>query len=433
MHDLIDLPRSPLAESLPPDELAAELARQTLAAVRADRHAAPLQEAVRLGHAAGLTVAEMQRMSGFSRPAIYSALEALDTSPRAARPDVLSRQVLSVLCQAGGAVPLVEIGRRLRLDVPTVHGAVISLTAQGFCSIDRSAGRDARALSAIATNFGVSALRTIFDDLYLRRAEGFSVYLRVADEHIADVERAAAEVLSREEHTMLRAEVAPSRMTTPELAFIVHAPTSRLALLIVRDVWAEICRAAGLTAGEPPIAGVIAPSTPPSVESAVLDTFVDAIAAAASNVAGAAADARARFAGGLDERRLAGRCLTAAAAALRFAVGNEGSPREIVTADDAFDELAPASGVPVGRGQTKLKREVIAGLNLAAERLGPFRGGELGSLRHPDQPPPVVTSITPTDEELTQMAAHAGAAVGIAAGQELLDVREVMRGVLAPL
>ena len=405
-----------------------------LASLKADRATPPLHEAVRLGRAAGLRVAEMERMSGYTRPTIYAAMRALDEGavPAVSDPTLLSRQVLVVLCSVSGAIPVGEIADRLRLEIGPIRAGLLSLRAQGMCQIEGDLGAEPSAMSAVATDFGRDMLRTIFDDLFLRRPDAFSVYVRLDADERAAIESAARDVVSAHEHTVIEASVAPSRMTTAEFAFAVHAPSSRTALAIVHDVWSAVRERAGLRPAAAWITDLISPAPLPSSESPVLDAFAEAICEQMPQVAVEVMQARRRYSGDLDERMLAGRCVTAAATALRRAVGSKNDPRPITNGDEAFGELAPAATVPVASPQAPIKRATRRALELAADHLGPLRGGELGSVRAPGQPPRIVEEVRPTSKELALMSREAGLAVGLAGKQDIVDVAKGMLEVVSP-
>src|SRR5258708_31773516 len=83
------------------EELPAEVTRQLLASLRGQRAVSPLLEAVRIGQAVGLKVAEMERMSGYTRQTIYTALRSLeDQDDRTLGRDrsTVSQHALIALC-----------------------------------------------------------------------------------------------------------------------------------------------------------------------------------------------------------------------------------------------------------------------------------------------------------------------------------------------
>jgi hypothetical protein len=433
---------SGVARGLSGADVGAEVARQMLASLRGERSAAPLAEAARTARAVGLSVSEMERMSGYTRQTVYNALRDVDAATEDADRDaagdgtLLPRQLLIVLCAAGGAMPLPELARRLRLPVDRVAPSVRALREQGLCALERAdpGGADGlEGVSVAATAPGQRVLLELFDDLFLRRSDGFSVYLAVEPEEQRRIEIVAEEVLSAHEHSVIEQRVAPGRMAGPELALTVHAATSRLAVRIAGDVWDELRARAGLDAAQPRLVDVVAPARPPCGESAVLDAFVTAIAEGCPSSAADVMRERRRYGGGEDERTLAGRCLTSAARALRRSIGQRADPRPITDGEAAFGEFMPVSGLPLDAPRAPIRRAVKQALELAVERLGPYPGGELGSFRHPHGEPHTPRQVHPSLEDLVRMAELAGEAVGTAAALGVgVDASAEVRSVVLP-
>jgi hypothetical protein len=425
-----EAPSTSLARSLRPRDLAQEIARRELVVVRAERTAPRLVEAVRLGKAVGLSVSEMERMAGCSRQTIYTALRQLSDDEASARRGVmdsatLMRQVLVAVVASEGDVPVAELARRLRVGENEILTAGRALDAQRLCSLSQY-GSDASARHTIgSTPRAEQALSAHFDDLYLSRVEGFSVYLAVDPAEADAIAASAAALVSRDEHVLMDARVAPSVMRGPELALVVYAPTSRMAISIARDLWDELRAHANLPPAALRVQDVAPPFPQPCGDSAVLDGFVAAITEQAPDLTGDIVRQRMRYPGGVDERTLTGRCLTAAARVLRSTAGQPTEPRPIANADAAWGELTPAVGLRLDAKRSKVQRATVEALELAAERLGPFRGGEMGAFRAPGKPPRIVEEIHPSAAELERMAASAGTAVGFAAGLGLDPAVEV--------
>lgn len=422
---------SGIARGLAAADLPAEVARQMLAALKGERSQAPLSEAVRTGRVTGLGVSEMERMSGYTRQTIATVMRQLDSEQTESTADttLLTRQVLVALCAAGGEVPLTELASRLRLDPARVHGALLALAAQGLANLAQSGGRGREHLSATPGPLATDVLRTLFDDLFLRRPDSFSVYLRIDTDERAAIEATAPALLSDHEYTLIEARVAPSVMSGPELALAIHAPTSRMAVQIAGDVWTDLRDRARLPEAPPQLADVVAPSPLPRGESAVLDAFMNAIVEAALDSAGYAMRARMRYAGGLDERALACAALTSAARVLRGSLDQPKDPRPINDGDAAWSELEIVSRLRLDKKREPIRGAVHAALQLAADRIGPFRGGEpagFGAERG------VVERVRPSEADLVQMAELAGQAVGAAARIGKADAEAEMLQVIAP-
>jgi hypothetical protein len=379
----------------------------------------------------------MERTSGYTRQTVYTALKEVDdgrvTDVTVDRVQ-LGRHILITICAIGGSIPLQELANRLRLTPAQIEPGVLALVEQDLCKLDGPLGSENGELAAsvVATERGFGVVLEMFDDLYLARPDGFGVYLRVDPTEQPRIEAAIDSVIGRHESTVLEPTVARSVMAGPELAMTVNAPTSRLALRIAHDVWQEVRDAAGLPPSTVQVADVIAPSPPPCGASDVLDAFVAAIIEQHPAKADDVGRERMRYAGDLGERALAERCLTSAARILRRSVGQQQDPRTINDSEAAWGELMPVRGLALDRERTPIKRAVEEALELAAGRLGPFVGGEVGSFRHAGSEPRRVQTVRPTTDDLVQMAELAGKAVGRA--DRMVDavnaVEEVRRVVL---
>lgn len=418
-------------------DVASETARQLLAALRGERASAPLVEAARLGRAVGLSVSEMERMSGYTRQTIYAALRTADQKEdRTAVRDrsALSQHVLVALGSMRGEVPVPELAHRMALPPEDIARALQTLNAERLCELKwRDPSEGLATMSAEATEAGMSTLRRLFNDLFLSRPDGFSVYLRVDPTEAAHIAAAADVMISSHEHTLMAASVAPSTMSTPELGLTVHAPTSRVALDIATDIWDEIRQHAGLPRAVAQVADLISPTNLPCGESGVVDAFTEALISSRVAAAETVTQERMRYRGGNDERSLACRCLTSGARSFRRSLEEERDPRPITDAEAAFGELAAVSGLVLDADRAPIQRLVRQALELAADRLGPFRGGELGSFRAPGGAANVVEPVQPSQSELEQMARLAGEAVGLAAGLGRVDPALEVRSVIAPV
>jgi len=422
------LPLTPVAQSLAESEIAGAVARRRLASRVTDHPVAPLADLVQMGRAVGLSMAEMQRVTGAARQTIYRQLPAQGDPPRRPSRQQATIEVLMLLAAEGDFASPAVIARRAGLDPVGVTGLLTDLDGDGLCELrhDSYASLEARPVPAT-----YAVLREHFDDLFLRRPDAISMYLRLRPGEETAVAQAAGTVVANLEFDVIEQTVAPSTMVGPEFAFTVNAPTIRRALNVARDVWREVQAARGLPFTEPVIANVIPAGGRAPVTSTVLDAFIEAITDSGAPNGADVREARDGFGGGVSEGALAGRCVTMAALALRRAVGNDGDPRPIVDGDSAFAEYEPASGAIVHMGQVPVKKAAVAALDLAVERLGPLPGGRLGSVRAPGAPPVIVRDQTPSGWELTEMARFAGEAVGFAATESYVDAAQLVRRVAA--
>lgn len=403
-----------VARALTGAELAREVARQRLSNARTERSASSLGDAALLAQTAGLRISEMQRMAGCSRQTLYNVLRNDDDSgvrAPAPSPSQLALEVLVALASANGAVPAAELSKRLRVEGPVLLAALRGLSAQRLCELAPTSPLN-EATTAWPTAEAEVVLREHFDDLFLSRPDSIGVYLHIAPEEVEAIGMAAEAMLSRHEHVLMQANVAPSVMAGPELALAVHAPTIRRALRIAVEVWAELRQTADLKPHPPLVATVIPPAIQPAVASDVLDAFVEALIETAPVAHQQVELARQRYAGGIDERQLAARCITAAASALRTSLEQEGDPRPVEDSETAFFELQAVSPLRLDAAREPIQRALRVALDVATERLGPFPGGRMASFRGPDGKPHVVETVQPTTEDLITIAREAGDAVG---------------------
>lgn len=409
-----------VARGMSDDELAPAVARQWLLSRLTDHPVAPLADCVQIGRAVGLSMSEMQRLTGLARQTLYRHLDAEGARERRPADPQAAVEVMMLLAAEGAYASPAVLGRRAGLAPELVMRVVTDLDPGGLCSVRRDTYASLEAAPTPATYL---ALREHFDDLFLRRPDAIGVYVLVPAERQAAIAQAAREILPNHEHVVMPQSTAPSVMVGPELAVMVNAPTIRRALAIGREIWGDVLAQAGLAFFEPVITNVIPPGPQPLVRSDVLDAFLEGVIDAGAPNGDALRELRARYRGGPSDAQLAGRCVTIAALALRRAVGNDRDPRPIVDGDSAFAELQPAHGVPVRREATAIKRAAVAALELATDRLGPLPGGRLGSFRAPGQAPKLVQDVRPTGSELIDMARLSGEAVGAAATTGALDAR----------
>jgi hypothetical protein len=407
-----------VARGLSDNELAPAVARQRLLTRLTDHPVAPLADCVQIGRAVGLSMSEMQRLTGLARQTLYRHLAPDGLGERRpADPQAAVEIMMLLAAEAAHASPAV-LGRRAGLAPELVMRVITDLDPDGLCTIRRDTYSSLEAAPTAATYM---ALREHFDELFLRRPDATGVYVLVPEQRQAAVAQAASEILPRHEHVVMPQATAPSVMVGPEFAVMVNAPTIRRALAIVRDVWSDLLAHAGVEFFEPAITNVIPPGGQLLVRSEVLDAFLEGAIDAGAPNGDALRELRASYRGGLSEGQLAGRCVTVAALALRRAVGNDREPRPVVDGDSAFAEFQPARGVPVGEEAATVKRAAVAALDLATDYLGPLPGGRLGSFRAPGQAPNVVEAVRRSGSELSDMARLSGEAVGAAATVGALD------------
>jgi len=421
---------SGVALSMADADLGAAVARQRLASRLTSDPVASLSDCVQLGRAVGLTVAEMQRLTGVARQTIYRYAEVDDTARRRPSRPQATMEIMVLLAASGGFVSPSSVAHNAGLDPVMVLDIATDMAQDGLCELRKDGYSSSVQFAASAPTFLL--LREHFDDLFLRRPDAISVYIRVPDGQARSVARAAAEVLADHEHEVIAQSVVPSLMIGPELAFPVNAPTIRRALAIARDVWVDVLARLGEDFYEPAIANVIPAGSHAEVRSDVLDTFVEAALDNGAPNGEAIREMRIRFAGEVSETRLAQRCVTLAALTLRRVVDNQNEPRPIVDSQAAFDELQAAAGLHLDQQREALQQVVVEALTVATDRLGPIPAGGLAAFRAEGQRPAEVKRVQPTSEDLAQMARRAGMAVGRAGSMGVLDAACEMVRVVRP-
>ena len=421
---------TPRVRDLSGRELATTAIRRELVAAGNPRSTDQLAVLLPLSRSLALTMAEVQRLSGFARQTLYSALEGEPASDfRDEDTERLARLMTIAIVAAGQEQSLETIGGACHVDSAALVAPARLLEREGRVTLapSRSPGKAAIAPTPLAAEWlRIHVSSRELDD----RAPGFTVYLEVEAAVAHRIDEVAREIVGLDEAAVLPYSTAPSLMRGPELAITIRASDQRSALQAAQAIWDETCRRLGSSAPmriadlHPPLTGANAPS-------AVLDAFVDAICVdldeeLKSRVRGK----RERFDGGEPERTLAGRCLTVASRGFWRFVGEDegGNGREISNGDAAFDEFVALNASTSASAEADRAREpLIEALRLAGERLGPFRGGELASFKAPGGTPKIVAEVAPSKEDLAQMARLSAASLKASASFSPIEaVRFVM-------
>lgn len=412
---------TPRVEILSGRELAQTAVRRELVSAGSSRSVGELSGLLPLARTLGVTVAEAQRLTGFSRQTIYTNLNAETAAEfRYSDSERVARLLNIAVVAAGQERSLKQIGEAMNI----VPGALMA-PARLLDSMDLArltvARREAGSALLAPTELSTQWLRLHASSRELDdRAPGYTAYLRVDPAEVPLIDGVIAEVVGLDEAAVLPVETAPSVMEGPELAITVRATDQRSALRGAEAIWKEIGNRIGREAPMR-VADLHLPPTAPNAGSAVLDGFLGALDAELDEeLANRIRGERERYDGGEPERVLASRCLTLAARELRRALGREDAGRAptITSGDSAFEEWVTVSGHGLASASpesAKIRRPLLEALKLAAERLGPFRGGELAAFKAPGEQPSVVREVAPSHDDLVAIARLSGAA--IAAGE----------------
>lgn len=423
---------TPRVEILGRRELAETAIRRELVTVGAAGATGELVGLLPLARTLGVTVAEAQRLSGFARQTLYKVMKA---EPGASFADSDTERLARLLIIAGVAAGAEQTLAALAAAMNVVPAALVA-PARLLASLGLADLAPGEAPTLAATGRAVDWLRLLASSRELDdRATGYGIYLRVEEADLARIDAAVGEIVGLGEASLLPASTAPSVMVGPELALIIRAPDQRSALGAAEAIWTEIGARAGIT-GAMRVADLHPPVTWTNAPSATLDAFLDALVAGAEEEGAARLrGARERYEGGEPERILVGRCLTAAARELRRDLGNQGAAHspQITGGDSAFEEWqivqSPGLGSLTSRA-TAIRRPLLEALALAAERLGPFRGGELAAFRAPGERAAEPHAVAPSPDDLVEMGRLAGEAVAAGGGEErhLLAVMRTVTG-----
>jgi hypothetical protein len=123
-----------------------------------------------------------------------------------------------------------------------------------------------------------------------------------------------------------------------------------------------------------------------------------------------------------------------AARELRSELGNQASDHapQITNGDAAFEEwwVAVAGLGSLTSRPVAIRRPLLEALRLAAERLGPYRGGELASFPAPGERPAEPREVAPSPADLVGMGRLCGEAVAAGGGDDrhLLSVMRMVTG-----
>ena len=424
---------TPRVKILSRRELAETAVRRELVAA-GDAHAVDgLDGLLPLARSLGVTVAETQRLSGFARQTLYKVLKAGPASGFGDRDNERLARLLTIAVIGAGAEQTVAgISAAMNVVAAALVEPAKLLDDLGLARF--SPGEEAR---LAPTELAIDWLRLHVSSRELDdRSPGYSVYLRVESTDLRGIDEAVGEIVGLDEAAILPASIAPSVMNGPELALTVRAPDQRTALRAAEALWEEIGNRIG-NAAPMQVADLHPPVSAANAPSAVLDGFVAALAPGlGEELANRIRGERERYDGGEPERVLAGRCLTLAARELRRELGREDDERTptITNGDSAFDEWQIVQSPGLGslsQRSAAIRRPLLEALSLAAERLGPFRGGELGSFRAPGERASEPREVAPSPEDLAEIARLCGDAIAAGDSEDrhiLAIVRMVLGG-----
>jgi hypothetical protein len=425
----------PQVELLSGRELAWRMARCELIAARPSRNLDELGGLLPLARTLGVSVAEAQLLTGFSRQSLYAVINAQPIEAFRDRDTERLARLLNIAIVAAGEQKLEQIAAAMNVSPGILVAPAQLLATQGLARF-RLAGRDGEEAVLAPTELSNEWLRLHASCREVEgRGPGFSVFIRVAPEDVGRIDAAVGDIAGFEVAAIVPGSTAPGVMDGPELVITLRATDQRAALRGAEEIWTEIAaRVGGLPALR--VTDLRPPAPPPNAASAVLDAFVDALTwKLEEGIDIRIHGEREHYDGRAPERVLAGRCLTLAARELRRELGREPTDRipAISDGDAAFDEwnVIRSSDCELPDEQfAGIRRPLLAALELAARCLGPFRGGELAAVRARPMEPRKTREVAPSEEDLTEMARLCGEAIAAGQGDDrhLLAVTRTLLG-----
>lgn len=212
-------------------------------------HRAGAAQLVRTALAAGLSPAEINRVSGLGRQTIYN----LSRQPASAAAATDLRLQLLALVAARPGLNTADLAAGLSLETDDLKRLIDGLKRSGYLE----AADGSWILSSTGRDFLTDAeLEQERRRLY---PQAWTMYLRIAESEVSLIGAAAERVSGRNGAEVLSASVAPSVMAGPELAIVTEALDQRDALETVQEIYSEIREEAGLQPALAAIALIIEP------------------------------------------------------------------------------------------------------------------------------------------------------------------------------
>jgi hypothetical protein len=233
--DVVD----PKAFQLGPADAAREFFRARLQSdvQRGQARTPQFRGLLRISRESGISIVELQRVTGAARQTVYDAIKAPIES-------ALDELCVLALIASGGAQTMDAVVHCTGATHERVRRTLSSLNGAGYLEDLRSHALNSQPLGV----FGVSAkglerLQIEVDNDRLRSSynDAWTIFIAVPDGTQRELLAAARELFGdNDSYGLVGAHVSPSTMQGPELAVVVRSPDLREALLMVRDIWQEL-------------------------------------------------------------------------------------------------------------------------------------------------------------------------------------------------
>lgn len=244
---------------LGPGEAARELLRAQLEAdvQRRQVRTPAFRARLRIARKAGISIVDVQRLTGVARQTVYDAIQA----PIDSELDELS---ILALIATGAAQTIEALVLATGARHHRVRRAIAALRGAGYLEVLRSHGDDPSLGVVGISARGLERLQIEVDNERLRstHADAWTVFVGIPANAQREILAAARKLLGdNESYGLVGAHVSPSTMVGPELAVVVRAPDLREALLLVEEIWTDLRSGAGKRLpATPRIATVSAPT-----------------------------------------------------------------------------------------------------------------------------------------------------------------------------
>ena len=381
-----------------------------------------LRALVRAGRLVGMGAAQLAEASGLSRAGVY------EVQKRAAAGPVDGFDEILLAALAGGAGAPEALASSLGVGIGHVHESLERLRGEDAIKYALAGYDDASQQAfVLLTAGGEARLQDMLRRAISARPELWVAYLQVAQDEASRLHDAAVTGYGRQNVALLESTVRGD-MTGPELAIAFDVGDVVELFNVAGRAWSQLCAEAGLPLRPAQFAAYSAPRLRTGTLEAFARGIADANQSLERQVMRRAADAPP----GLEEKAIAVHALTAAASALRGFLGQPKRPPTLMDGERAFDELQIVAGLALDSVGEAIRQPLLRALELATDRLGPFPGGQLGSVRAAGQPIPVVEEVEPTFVDLVEIARASGEAVGCADGtpQGQISALEVLDAVV---
>jgi hypothetical protein len=389
---------------------ARDLLRELLEEAREadERHRARnnrLRTLVRAGRAARMSPAELAEASGLSRAGVYEVQKRDAQGPVAGLDEIVL-----VAIAAGGATTREALASTLGIELDELSESISRLAAGSKVAFGTAGYEGAPQMEIILLSPpGEQTITYLLRRARHRQPERWTAYMAVKDAEAHKLVSSAEDLFGRQRVGLVPATTRRD-MVLPELAIRFEVDDEIALFNEAAVAWEKVRRNAELD----PAPIQLTAYSAPRIRSSVLEAFGRGACAALPQREREIMREAAAVRPNADEQTLAVRALTHAAAALRLTVGQRKPPPMLSDSELAFAELQAVVGLQLDATREKVQQAVIEALERATDRLGPLPGGRSATVRAPGGKPNVVETVSPSLDDLTAIAAAAGAAIGYA-------------------